>query len=283
VLSAGATGVLQPADLGGALRAFVTLAAAGFGLLIGSFLNVVIARVPEDRSVVRPGSACPACGEPIAGRDNVPVASWLLLRGRARCCGEPISPVYPIVEAGTGVAFAAVTAWAGLSWLLPSLLYLAAISIALTVIDVRVHRLPDPMVLPSYPVVAALLVLAALAGGEPLRLRSAAIGGVALLGLYFAIKLAYPPGMGLGDVKFAGVLGMYLGYFGWPYAVVGGFLGFVVGGVVALGLAVGGRVGRKTQFPYGPSMIAGAWLALIWAAPIMNWYLHRSGLSVVVP
>jgi leader peptidase (prepilin peptidase) / N-methyltransferase len=116
--------------------------AAAFGLIVGSFLNVVIARVPDGESVVRPGSRCPACLVPIAPRDNVPVLSWVLLRGRARCCGVRISVRYPLVEAGTAIAFATVAAWSPTVWLLPALLYLAAVSIALALIDVDTFRLP---------------------------------------------------------------------------------------------------------------------------------------------
>ena len=198
---------------------------------------------------------------------------------KARCCGARISPRYPLVEAGTAIAFGAVTAWSGLSWLLPALLYLAAVSIALALIDLAVRRLPDAIVLPSYGVVAALLTLAALGAGEPGRLLRATLGGLALFAFYFVLVLIHPAGMGFGDVKLAGVLGMYLGFFGWAHVVVGAFLGFLVGGAVGLGLMAAGRAGRKTAVPYGPSMLVGAWLALAFAAPIADWYLERSGLA----
>ena len=248
------------------------------GLLIGSFLNVVVHRVPAGRSVVRPGSACPACGEPIGPADNVPVLSWLLLRGRSRCCGTRISARYPLVEAGTGAAFAAVAAWQGVTWLLPALLYLAAISIALALIDLAHHRLPNAIVLPSYGVVAALLALPAVAGGEYGALVRAALGGLALYALYFVLLFVYPAGMGFGDVKLAGILGAYLGWFGWAEVAVGAFLGFVVGGVVGIGLMAAGRAGRKTQVPFGPSMLAGAWAGLVAGGTLGEWYLRATGL-----
>jgi leader peptidase (prepilin peptidase) / N-methyltransferase len=279
VLNFGGATAVEPVDLGSGGQAALIVVAAVLGLIIGSFLNVVIVRVPAGQSVVRPRSACPACGEPIAERDNLPVLSWLLLRGRARCCGEPISGRYPLVETGTGLAFAAVAAWAGLSWLLPALLYLAAISIALTMIDLELRRLPNAIVLPSYPVAAVLLTLAALAQGEPGRLVGAAIAGASLYAFYFLLLLVYPRGMGFGDVKLAGVLGLYLGWFGWEYAVCGAFFGFLLGGVFGLLLMVLGRAGRKTLIPFGPYMIVGAWLALIWAEPVADWYLRSSGIS----
>jgi leader peptidase (prepilin peptidase) / N-methyltransferase len=273
------TGLVDPVSTQGYERAFLIVVVAIAGLLIGSFLNVVVHRVPAGRSVVRPRSACPRCGEPIGGRDNVPVLSWLRLRGRSRCCGEPISVRYPLVEAATAAAFGAVAAWAGLSWLLPALLYLAAISIALALIDIDVHRLPDAIVLPAYPIGALLLVPPALVAGEPGRLVRALVAGAGLYLFYFLMMLAYPAGMGFGDVKLAGVLGLYLGFFGWSFAFIGAAGGSVVGGVVAVGLLVAGRAGRKTLYPYGPSMILGAWLALAFAAPVADWYLGRFGLT----
>lgn len=263
-----------------------TAVAGLFGLLIGSFLNVVIWRVPRDESVVRPGSSCPGCGTAILPRHNLPVLSWLLLRGRARCCGMPIRVRYPIVELVTGVAFAAVAAWAMVGtlpgWALPAFWYFAAISIALAVIDLDVHRLPDKIVLPSYPVVAALLLLPVVLdrdgpGLVPVLIR-VAVGGAALWLFYFLLVVIYPAGMGGGDVKLAGLLGMYLGFRGWPELVVGGAAGFALGGVLSVLLLATGVVTRKTMLPYGPFMLAGAWLAMAVADPVSDWYLRAAGL-----
>ena len=266
-------------DLSGPERVFLVVATGMLGLLVGSFLNVVIIRVPAGRSVVRPGSACAGCGNLIAKRDNIPVLSWLLLRGRSRCCDEPISGRYPVVEAGTALAFGGVAAWVGLSWLLPALLYLAALSIALTMIDLELKRLPNPIVLPAYPITAVLLILPALAEHEPGRLLSAAIGAAALYAFYFSLMVVRPGGMGFGDVKLAGVLGLYLGFFGWEYAAVGAFFGFLGGGIVGLLLMALGRAGRKSQIPFGPYMIVGAWLALAFAGLVFDWYLRSAGIS----
>jgi leader peptidase (prepilin peptidase)/N-methyltransferase len=255
------------------------------GLIIGSFLNVVILRVPEGRSVVHPPSSCPTCGAALAGRDNVPVASWLLLRGRSRCCGTPISRLYPLVEAGTGVAFGAATAlavrldapprwWA----VLPALLYLAAISIALAIIDIRLKRLPNAIVLPAYPVAVALLATPAVLAGDPGRMVRAVICGVAMWAFYFVLMMINPRGMGYGDVKLAGVLGLYLGWFGVGQAVVGTFAAFVLGGVLGLGLILFGRAGRKSHLPFGPFMLAAVWLALLVGGDLVGWYLDASGL-----
>lgn len=259
------------------------IAVAGlFGLLIGSFLNVVIWRVPRDESVVRPGSACPGCGAPIRPRHNLPVLSWLLLRGRARCCGMPIRARYPMVELATGGAFAAVAAWALVGplsgWALPAFWYFAAISIALAVIDLDVHRLPDKIVLPSYPVVAALLLLPVVLDRDGSALIRVAVGGVALWLFYFLLVVIYPAGMGGGDVKLAGLLGMYLGWLGYRELVVGAAAGFALGGVLSVLLLATGVVTRKTLVPYGPFMLVGAWLAVAVADPVSDWYLRAAGL-----
>lgn len=247
------------------------------GLAVGSFLNVVVWRVPRGESVVSPASACPGCGHPIRPRDNVPVVSWLLLKGRCRDCGEPISARYPLVEAGTGLLFVAVAAWTGFDapdvWLLPAYLYLASISVALGLIDLDTHRLPDRIVLPSYLVASALLTVAAAGTGEWASLVRAAAGCAILWTFYFVVVVAYPKGMGFGDVKLAGVLGLYLGYTGWGALAVGSFAAFLLGGVFALGLILLRRAGRKTGVPFGPWMLLGAAVGLVWGEQIWGAYL----------
>lgn len=254
----------------------LVLAAAVLGLAIGSFLNVVVWRLPRGESVASPPSACPRCGHRIRPRDNVPVLSWLLLRGRCRDCAEPIAVRYPLVEAGTALLFGGVVALAGPTWVLPALLYLAALSVALTLIDLDVQRLPDALVLPACPVCAALLALASWnPGGEPAwgALGRAAIGGAGLLALYLAAALAYPGGMGLGDVKLAGVLGLCLAWFGWDVLAVGGFAAFLLGGLYAVGLVLARRAGRRSGIPFGPWMLAGAWLGIAVGERVGDWYL----------
>lgn len=250
--------------------------AAVLGLAVGSFLNVVVWRVPRGESVAHPPSACPGCGSPIRARDNVPLLSWVLLRGRCRDCGAPISVRYPLVEAATAVLFGATTWWVGASWVLPALLYLVAIGVALTLIDLDTYRLPNAIVLPSYPVSLVLLALAGLnPGGAPAwdAFGGALLGGAALLGIYLLVWRLYPAGTGLGDVKLAGVLGLHLGWFGWDAVVVGWFAAYVVGGVVALVLLLAGRARRKTPIPFGPFMIVGCAVGLVASQPVADWYL----------
>jgi leader peptidase (prepilin peptidase)/N-methyltransferase len=251
----------------------LTLACGLLGLLIGSFLNVVVWRVPRGESVASPPSACPSCGHPIRARDNVPVLSWLLLRGRCRDCGATISARYPLVELATGVLFALVAWRLAATWELPAYLYLAAISVALTLIDIDVRRLPDAIVLPSYGVAAVLLAVPAVAEGEWHAYVRALIGAAILFTGYFALAFAYPAGMGFGDVKLAGVLGLYLGWLGWGELAVGAFLGFLLGGVWGAALLVARRAGRKSAIPFGPFMLAGALLAVFVGGTIARGYV----------
>ncbi|GIG24240.1 prepilin peptidase [Cellulomonas denverensis] len=250
------------------------------GLLVGSFLNVVIWRVPRGESVVSPPSACPRCGHRIRPRDNVPVLGWLLLRGRCRDCAEPIPVRYPLVEAGTGVLFALACGWTvarGTPWLLPAALYLAAIGVALTLIDLDTRRLPDAIVLPSYPVLLALLAVASWGGDDWGALLRAVLAGAALAVFYFLVLLVYPAGMGLGDVKLAGVLGMALGWIGWGALLIGWFATFLLGGLFALALVVLGRAGRRTAIPFGPWMLGGAAIGMVAGPAVWEQYLGVFG------
>lgn len=244
------------------------------GLMIGSFLNVVVWRVPRGESVVSPPSACPGCSTPIRPRDNVPVAGWLLLRGRCRDCAAPISARYPVVEAATGALFAVLALRFGADPVLPAYLYLAAVGLALALIDVDTRKLPDVLTLPSYAVLAVLLGLGVAFGSDSGDLVRALLGGVAMYAFYFALCFAYPAGMGFGDVKLAGLLGMATGWVGWGAWGVGLFGGFLLGGVFGAALVARGRGGRKTKVPYGPFMLAGALLAVLVGQPLAAAYLR---------
>jgi leader peptidase (prepilin peptidase)/N-methyltransferase len=200
------------------------------------------------------------------------VLSWVLLRGRCAHCSAPISARYPLVEVATAALFAAVTARFGLDPVLPAYLYLTAIAVALTMIDIDVKRLPNAIVLPSYLVGAALLVPALLAGADWRQGARALLAMALLYGFYLVLALIYPGGMGFGDVKLAGVLGLYLGWLGWNSVLIGAFAAFLIGGLVGAVLLVAGRAGRKTALPFGPYMLAGAFLAVFAAAPVSAWY-----------
>lgn len=251
--------------------------AALLGLLVGSFLNVVIYRVPRGESVVHPRSRCPGCGYELTWYDNVPVLSWLLLRGRCRRCRAPISARYPLVEALTAVVFGLLAWKFAATWQLPAFLYLGAVGIALAFIDLDTKRLPDVLTLPSYLVGGALLLLPAALDGSWSAYLRAWLGALALFGFYFLLAFIYPAGMGFGDVKLAGVLGLYLGWLGWGVLVVGGFLGFLLGGLIGGGLMIVRRAGRKSKIPFGPFMILGAFLALWIGQPLTDWYTRILG------
>jgi leader peptidase (prepilin peptidase)/N-methyltransferase len=242
------------------------------GLAVGSFLNVVIHRVPRNESLVRPGSRCPHCKAAITAWQNVPVLSWLVLRGRCAHCRHRISPRYPLVEAGTAVLFVAVAVRIGPGWALPAYLYLAAVAIALALIDLAVRRLPDAIVLPSYVVGVVLLIPATMEQADWRAGVRGILAAAALWAIYFAIALAYPGGMGFGDVKLAGLLGLFLGWLGWSSVLIGTFAGFALGAVIGMVLLATRRGDRKTAIPFGPCMLAGAMLAVFVASPIAAWY-----------
>jgi leader peptidase (prepilin peptidase)/N-methyltransferase len=277
------------------VTAFILIFAALFGVAIGSFLNVVAYRVPAKVSLVRE-SRCPACDAPIRAYQNVPVVSWIALRGRCANCKAPIAARYPIVEAVTGAAFVLVTWWVmsggtgtGPSsrfarsgsylgdpsvWVvLVAYLYFVSLAIVLTLIDLDVHRLPNSIVLPAYPVTVILFTVACLLGADWSSLLRAAIGGAAMYVFYFIVRLISPRGMGGGDVKLAGVIGLYLGWVGWSTLVVGAFAAFLFGGVFGILLIVLRRAGRKTAIPFGPWMLLGAWAGLFTGALVGRWYL----------
>ncbi|MFC7279390.1 prepilin peptidase [Paractinoplanes rhizophilus] len=250
---------------------FLLSVAGLLGLAVGSFLNVVIHRLPRNESLSRPGSHCPHCGNSIRHRHNIPVLGWLMLRGKCADCAAPISVRYPLVEAGTGALFVAVAAKFGWSWELPAYLYLAAIAIALAAIDIDLKRLPDKIVVPSYAVAPLLLIPAVIAEhswGAVLRGLAAA----ALLYAGYWVLAVLPKGMGWGDVKLAPLLGFYLGWLGWGSVVVGAFAGFLLGGVAGALLLAARAATRKSRIPFGPYMLAGAFLAVFAAAPIVSWY-----------
>jgi leader peptidase (prepilin peptidase)/N-methyltransferase len=251
-----------------------------FGLAVGSFLNVVVHRVPRRESLVAPGSHCPRCDAPIRAWHNVPVLGWLVLRGRCADCGTPISPRYPLVELGTGLVFAAIAWRLGQLHLLsalPAYLWFAGIGIALALIDLEVRRLPNAIVFPSYPVVVVLLATSAAWQHDWWSLVRACLGALALFAFYFVLVLMHPAGMGWGDVKLSGVVGLVLAYLSWTALLVGAFAGFLLGAVVGVAVMATGRGGRKTALPFGPFMIAGALLAIFIASPIATWYADLRG------
>jgi len=281
---------------------FITVFAILFGLAIGSFLNVVAYRVPAGIPLTRE-SRCPQCGTGIRWWQNVPVVSWIALRGRCANCGQRISPRYPIIEALTAVFFALVALGlmlphptpgmltdAGFWGVLITLAVFAGLSVALTLIDLDVKRLPDAIVLPGWGAIVVLLLVTTLLGGASTGSATqvtgsaaqaidwwpflrALIGGAALFLFYYLIRLISPRGMGGGDVKLAGLVGTVLGWFGWGALAFGAFAAFLLGGIFGGILLLAGRAKRRSAIPFGPWIIAGAWVGIVVGEPVGRWYL----------
>jgi leader peptidase (prepilin peptidase) / N-methyltransferase len=233
------------------------------GLALGSFLNVVAARVPARRSIVRPPSSCGACGHEIGWRDNVPVVSWLLLRGRCRHCASPISPVYPLVEAGTAALAVACVAVFGLTAYAALAFGFCAVLVTLSVIDAQHRIVPNRIVLPA----AAVALVGHTLVDPSFEWVLAAVGAS---GLLFLAALAYPKGLGLGDVKLALLLGAMLG----ATVSVALMLGFVAALLpAAVLLARHGTAARKMGVPLVPFLSFGAVVALFFGERLLDVYL----------
>ena len=251
------------------IRAIVALP---FGLVVGSFMTVAVYRLPRGESVVRPRSRCPGCGAEIGARDNIPVLSWLLLRGKCRRCGERISAEYPLLELTTAglVVLAAVrypNPWhavlvGGLLSLMPGV----------ALIDLRHRIIPNKLTYPALIVFAVLILLAWLIGdaADPVK----AVLGLLLYGGILFIVAAVSRGMGMGDVKLAAVIGLVFGSLGLRFVGVAAAAAIVLGGLGAVGALAMGR-GRKSAIPFGPYLAAGAVVAGLWGEPLASWYIGR--------
>jgi leader peptidase (prepilin peptidase)/N-methyltransferase len=248
------------------------------GVLIGSFLNVVIHRVPVGASVVSPPSHCPGCERPIRPQHNVPVLSWLALGGKCADCRLPIPVRYPLVELLTAVLFVLVT-WRAVELdqlvAVPALLTFTALGVALSAIDLDVRRLPNALVLPAYPVLAALVAVAAVLGDDWGALARAGLAAATLFAFFYLLAVVSPNGMGFGDVKLAGLVGLVLGYLSWGAVVVGAFAGFFLGALVGVAVMAACAGGRKTAIPFGPFMVLGALAALWITDPVVALLLPR--------
>jgi leader peptidase (prepilin peptidase)/N-methyltransferase len=235
------------------------------GLIVGSFLNVVITRLPEGRSLWGPRSACPGCGTPIAWHDNIPVLSFVVLRRRCRACAMPISWRYPIVETATAALFVLAYAVFGPTPALPAALLLLAALVAITGIDLQHQIIPDVITVPG--IVTGFV--ANVATGHvpwPDSLLGILVGG----GLFLTIILASGGGMGGGDMKLGAMLGAFLG---WKVTLVSVLIAVVLGGVVAGVLLASGRRGRKDPVPFGPFLALGGAIGLFWGDRLIHWYL----------
>lgn len=247
------------------MTALASIYAALVGASAGSFLNVVIWRVPRGESIVSPPSHCPSCQVRIRARDNIPIVSWLVLRGRCRSCGEAISRRYPLVEMLVAVLFAAITALTGVHWALAWQLPLAAVLVALAAIDLDLHIIPNKIIYPAgaWGVISALLIR--------MEHLPALIAWGAGAGLFFLVAaIAYPAGMGMGDVRLAAVMGLYLGSAVVPALLIA----FLSGTVVGIGIMHrhGVAEGRKMGVPFGPFLAFGGAVALLAGPELVDAY-----------
>jgi leader peptidase (prepilin peptidase)/N-methyltransferase len=242
------------------------------GAMIGSFLNVVAYRLPRSKSLVTPGSQCPGCDTPIKPYDNVPVLGWLLLRGRCRTCRTAISPRYPAVEALTAALAVAVilVEHSTLDRVLG--LVLVGILVPIALIDLDHQIIPNKITAPA-AILAVAIGLALKPAGVPEQL----IAGAGAAAFLLVFVLAYPRGMGMGDVKLAGVLGLFLGREVGVAIFVAVIAGTLVGAAVMARLGV--QRGRKTRVPFGPFLALGGIVALLAGPAIVHWYLHLQGIA----
>jgi len=237
-----------------------------FGLLIGSFLTVVAHRLPRGESIVGGRSHCPACGAQIAAYDNVPVVSWALLRGRARCCGAEISPRYPLAELVTGALFAAtaLVLWGDAGDVALGLVFVSML-VAITLTDLERRIIPNKIL-----IAAAVAAVAIVAVSDPSSLPERALAAAAAGGLLLAAALAYPRGMGLGDVKLAATMGLFLGRSVGPAILVALLAGSLVG---LAAIARHGTAARKQAIPFGPFLALGGVVGLLAGEELVEWYL----------
>ena len=242
------------------------------GAMIGSFLNVVAYRLPRSKSLVTPGSQCPGCDTPIKPYDNVPVLGWLLLRGRCRTCRTAISPRYPAVEALTAALAVAVILVEHSTVDKVLGLVLVGILVPIALIDLDHQIIPNKITAPA-AILAVAIGLALKPAGVPEQL----IAGAGAAAFLLVFVLAYPRGMGMGDVKLAGVLGLFLGREVGVAIFVAVIAGTVVGAAVMARLGV--QRGRKTRVPFGPFLALGGIVALLAGPAIVHWYLHLQGIA----
>jgi len=244
-----------------------------FGLIVGSFLNVCIYRLPRNMSIISPASSCPACNTPIKPLDNIPVLSYIFLRGRCRKCGKKISIRYPAVELLNSILYVAVFYFFGLGWHLPFLLFFSSAMIVITFIDLDFQIIPDMITIPG---IAIGLVSASFLLPDPFSLSIVgfknSIAGLFLGGgLFYLIAVLSRGGMGGGDIKMMAMVGAFMG---WKAVLLTTFIGSLAGSIFGIFLMVFRGKGRKTKVPFGPFLAFGAMFTMFFGGKILKWYFH---------
>ncbi|MGO9196448.1 MAG: prepilin peptidase [Acidimicrobiales bacterium] len=252
------------------LHLLASIPAAVVGLAVGSFGGLVADRVPRGDSIVQPPSHCDSCDVPLKPADNIPVVSYLILRGRCRACGAAIPPRDLIIEVVTAALFALLAWRVPTLWALPAYCVFAAGVVALSAIDIKLHRLPTPIVYWTGAVGGVLLLGASAATGEWNDVLQALIGAAACFVVFFAIYFAVPKGMGFGDVRLAALCGGFLGWIGLRIVPIGILASFMVAGGPALVLLILGKVNRKSQLPFGPFLAGGALIGVSFGHAILS-------------
>jgi leader peptidase (prepilin peptidase) / N-methyltransferase len=255
------------------MTAFAAVLAGVGGLAFGSFMSVVVHRVPRKESIVAPRSRCPNCGHQLAAPDNIPLVSWVMLGGKCRYCKAPVSPRYLAAEVLTALVWILAVVRLGVTWHLLAYLPFLWVLVALSLIDLETKLLPNAIVYPSIVAGIPLLALTTALTNAGLSDWIRGLAGLAVgAGVFLVIALIYPAGMGMGDVKLAGLIGLFVGYASWRYLVAAFFLAFLAGAAVGVALMVGGKAGRKTAIPFGPFMALGAVVTVLFGDPIVRLY-----------
>ena len=253
--------------------------AFAFGLVCGLFATWVIDRVLAGEPLARAPDSCPSCAEPIPSDTGLPLVRWIMRRGRCPRCPAVVGSRYFLLELAMGALFAAAAVRIGLAWSLPGFLLFVWLLLVVSIIDARIRRIPNRLTYPLTPALLGLLALAALLEGEPGWALRSLLGGLAAFTALLVLALINPRGMGMGDVKIAGFIGLGLGYLGWGHVVLGVFTGFLLGGVTGLALLATRVRTRKDLIPFGPYLAAGGVATLLVGEPFIEAYRKASTLG----